>query len=290
MQPAQTERAHPDTTRTSTASRAGAPGVVVLIALALFGAAEHRSTSPQDAHPPRDGWISLFNGEDLKGWTPKFSGEEHGVNFKDTFRARDGVLAVSYENYESFDGKFGHLFYEHEYGRYVLELEYRFVGEQVSGGPGWAFRNNGVMIHGQSPETMRLDQDFPVSIEVQMLGAPAEGDQERTTGNLCTPGTNVVYRGELDLRHCIDAASETYRGDQWVKMRIEVRGSESIAHFINGQEVIRYSQPQLDARDADARVLIKQRDGEKLLKRGTISLQAESHPTEFRNIRLRELP
>ncbi|MEE8154607.1 MAG: family 16 glycoside hydrolase [Phycisphaerales bacterium] len=233
-----------------------------------------------------DTWISLFNGEDLRGWTPKFSGEELGVNYKNTFQARDGVLVVCYDEYESFDNKFGHLFYEHEYSNYDLELEYRFIGEQVPGGPGWAFRNNGVMIHGQSPLTMRVDQDFPVSIEVQLLGAPESGEGARATGNLCTPGTNVVYNGELDLRHCINSESKTFRGDQWVKMRIEVQGSELIRHFINGEEVMHYTQPQLDDRDRDAQVLIDQREGDKLLTGGTISLQAESHGTEFRRIRL----
>lgn len=256
-----------------------------IIALALFTTG-CRSASDTGGSATDDTWISLFNGMDLRGWTPKFSGEELGVNYKSTFQARNGVLAVCYDEYDSFDGKFGHLFHEHEYGDYALELEYRFVGEQVPGGPGWAFRNNGVMIHGQSPKTMRIDQDFPVSIEVQLLGAPEGGEGPRTTGNLCTPGTNVVYDGQLDLRHCINAESETFRGDQWVKLRIEVQGGEVIRHFINGEEVMHYTQPQLDDRDADALVFIDQRNGRKLLSRGTISLQAESHGTEFRMIRL----
>lgn len=265
--------------------RAWVSGALCLIAPALLTIA-CRSASETGTIAAGDTWISLFNGEDLRGWTPKFSGEALGVNYRNTFQARDGVLVVSYDAYESFDGKFGHLFHEHEYSDYVLELEYRFVGEQVPGGPGWAFRNNGVMIHGQSPQTMRIDQNFPVSIEVQMLGAPEGGEGARTTGNLCTPGTNVVYDGELDLRHCINAESETFRGDQWVRLRIEVQGSELIRHFINGEEVMRYTQPQLDDRDADAQALIEQRHGEKLLAGGTISLQAESHRTEFRRIRL----
>ncbi|MCZ6836346.1 MAG: DUF1080 domain-containing protein, partial [Planctomycetota bacterium] len=248
------------------------PRVLSIAALALILTAGCYSSSSSAANTFDDGWIVLFNGEDLNGWTPKFSGEELGVNYKNTFRVREGVLVVSYEDYDSFDNKFGHLFYEHEHDHYILELEYRFVGEQVTGGPGWAFRNNGVMIHGQSPASMRIDQDFPVSIEVQMLGAPEVGDGERTTGNLCTPGTNVVYKGKLDLHHCINAESETYRGDQWVKLRIEVNGSESIRHFINGDEVMHYTQPQLDERDADAKAIIDRRGGEYMLNTGTISL------------------
>ncbi len=247
-------------------------------------------STPATDEPANDGWITLFNGKDLSGWTPKFSGEELGVNYKNTFQARDGALIVSYNEYDSFDSKFGHLFYEQEFSSYDLELEYRFVGEQVPGGPGWAFRNNGVMVHGQPAESMRIDQDFPVSIEVQMLGAPEASEGTRTTGNLCTPGTNVVYNGELDLRHCINSDSETFRGDQWIKMRIEVRGGKSVRHFINGQEVMHYTQPQLDDRDADAKLMIDDRHGSKILTGGTISLQAESHGTEFRNLRVRKIP
>ena len=80
-------------------------------------------------------WQSLFNGKDLTGWTPKFKGHDLGVNAKNTFRVEDGLLKVSYENYEEWGSLFGHLFYERELSHYKLRVEYRFVGEQVSEGP-----------------------------------------------------------------------------------------------------------------------------------------------------------
>ena len=227
-------------------------------------------------------WIKMFNGKDLDGWTVKITGYELGDNFNDTFRVEDGLLKVSYDKYDKFSGQFGHLFYKDEFSNYILRLEYRFVGDQVPGGPGWAFRNSGVMIHGQSPESMSLDQKFPVSIEVQTLGG--NGKNERSTANLCTPGTNVVYDGKLDKRHCISSASKTYHGDQWVTLEIEVRGNEVIKHKINGELVMEYATPQLDDRDGDAKKLIK---GDAImLSGGSISLQAESHSVEYRNIEL----
>jgi len=234
-----------------------------------------------------EGWIVLFNGEDLAGWTPKFAGHELGVNYNDTFRVEDGTIVVAYDGYERFNGEFGHLFYEQEYSHYILQLEYRFTGEQMTGGPGWAFRNSGVMIHGQRPETMGIDQDFPICIEVQLLGG--DGEHERHTGNVCTPGTNIVIDGELTTAHCLDSTSQTYHGDGWVALEVEVHGGEIIRHKINGEIVLEYGQPQLDDSDADARTWIEQRGGEKLLSAGTISLQAESHPCAFRNIRLKPL-
>ena len=92
-----------------------------------------------------------------------------------TFRVEDGVIKVSYDRYTKFNGEFGHLFYKHPFSDYKLRVEYRFVGDQVPGGPGWAFRNSGAMIHCQPPETMRKDQEFPVSIEVQFLGGSGRG-------------------------------------------------------------------------------------------------------------------
>ena len=233
-------------------------------------------------------WTSIFNGEDLDGWTPKFVGHPLGVNARNTFRVEDGAIVVSYDEYDRFDGDFGHLFYAHEHGHYRLQLEYRFTGDQTPGAPGWAFRNSGIMVHGQPAETMRLEQSFPVSIEVQLLGG--NGRDDRTTGNLCTPGTHVMMDGELVKRHCIDSSSPTFHGDGWVTMEVEVRGAEIVRHFIEGEAVLEYTAPQLDPGDSDAAAWIDARGREGLLlEAGTISLQAEGHACAFRNIEIMSL-
>ncbi len=234
----------------------------------------------------QDEWIRLFNGRDLAGWTPKITGYELGDNFGDTFRVENGVLTVSYDQYDSFDGRFGHLFYEEPFSDYLLRIEYRFVGAQAPGGPDWAFRNSGVMVHGEPAASMGLDQDFPVSIEVQFLGGGESG--ERPTANLCTPGTNVVMGGELITRHCTNSTSPTYHGDQWVTVVVEVRGNGVIRHLIDGETVIEYTTSQLDDREEHARFLAD-RAGTLMLSGGTISLQSESHPVEFRKVELKRL-
>jgi hypothetical protein len=227
-------------------------------------------------------WVSIFNGKNLEGWTPKIKGHPAGKNFKDTFRVAGGVIKVGYAGYGKFERRFGHIFYKEKLSHYRLRLEYRFMGEQIEGGPGWAYRNSGIMLHCQDPKSMAKDQDFPVSIELQLLGGRKTG--KRTTANLCTPGTNVVMQDKLVTRHCINSQSETYRGDQWVTVEVEVRGSEVIRHLINGQEVMAYQKPQLDPRDEDAKKLIQ--GGKLLLSEGYISLQSESHPVEFRKVEL----
>jgi hypothetical protein len=238
------------------------------------------------APPAGDGeWVQLFNGKDLTGWTPKIKGFELGDNFGDTFRVEDGVIKVSYDQYEGpFRGRFGHLFFEKPFSNYILRVEYRIVGEQAESGPPWALRNSGAMIHGQAPETMRKDQDFPVSIEVQFLSR--EGDH---TGNLCTPGTNVVYRGKLHTTHCTSSSSKDYLGDQWVVCEVEAHGHGKVIHRINGETVIEYEQPTLDPNDPDGKRLLEA-GSPKEIAGGTISLQSESHPVEFRKVEIMELP
>lgn len=253
----------------------GAVGLIALLAGGAVGLADERVEE----------WIQLFNGKDLNDWTVKIAGHEVGDNYKETFRVEDGVLKVSYDGYERFDRKFGHIFYREPFSDYRLRVEYRFVGEQVAGGAGWAYRNSGIMIHGQSPESMLKDQNFPVSIEVQLLGGRDTG--ERPTANLCTPGTNVVMDGELITQHCTTSSSKTYRGDRWVTVEVEVYQG-TITHVVDGEPVMSYQDPQLDPRDANARRLLEA-GAEKMLHGGTISLQSESHPVEFRKVELLKL-
>ena len=248
----------------------------------LAGAGDALSQDKDEANP----WIPLFNGKDLDGWTVKINGHELNDNYGNTFRVEDGILKVSYDQYDNFDRKFGHLFYKDTFSHYILRVEYRFVGEQVAGGPDWAYRNSGIMIHCEDPREMTQDQKFPTSIDVQLLGGKGSG--KRTTANLCTPGTNVVMNGKLIKKHCIGSTSKTYHGDQWVTVEIEVRGNKVIKHIIDGKTVISYEKPQLDDRDHHARELAR-KAGTKMLSGGYISLQSESHPVEFRKIEIQQL-
>jgi len=229
-------------------------------------------------------WIQLFNGTDLSDWTIKFSGHALNENYKNTFRVENGLLKVSYDEYDSFDAIFGHIFYKEKFSHYILRIEYRFIGEQVPGGPGWAYKNNGAMLHSQAPETMSLDQDFPVSIEAQLLGGDEEG--ERPTANLCTPGTHVVMNNMLVTQHCINSNSKTYHGEEWVTVELHVKGNEVIHHVIDGDTVLTYSSPQIGGTNKPETFPLA--DGTPLTE-GFIALQAESHPTEFRIVELLDL-
>lgn len=261
--------------------------VLLVVALAAACTGHRVDEAPSSAQSPEapqtEPWFALFNGRDLTGWTPKFTGYALGENLLDTFRVEDGVLKVAYDRWDGFGGEFGHLYYEQPLTDYRLRIEYRFVGEQVVGGPAWAFRNSGVMLHGQDPRTLALDQEFPCSIEAQMLGGDGDPAHIRSTANLCTPGTNVAMHGELVTRHCTNSSSATYHGDGWVVMELEVRGNEVIRHVLDGAVVLEYQRPQLDPSDAHAAALLAA-GNELQLSGGYISLQAESHPLEVRSI------
>lgn len=231
-------------------------------------------------------WIRLFNGKNLKGWTPKITGHPVGDNFKNTFRVVDGYLTVSYDGYDAFASQFGHLFYKDKFSYYRLVIEYRFIGDQAKEGPSWATRNSGAMLHGQPVETMQLKQDFPISIEAQFLGGLGKGP--RSTANLCTPGTNVERDGKLFTPHCVNSTSKTFDGDQWVRAELIVHGSEYIEHVVNGESVLKYQHPQIGGGNVSNFDAAVKTDG-KLLEEGTISLQSESHPVQFRKVELLNL-
>ncbi len=229
-------------------------------------------------------WIQLFNGTDLEDWDIKFAKHPLNENYLNTFRVEDGMLVVNYDEWDSIDGEFGHIFYRQPFSYYILRVEYRIIGEQVTGGPGWAFKNSGVMFHAQSAESMLVEQPFPISIEAQFLGGGDEGD--RPTANLCTPGTNVVMEGELVTQHCISSSSETFRGEEWVNVELIVLGDSIVHHLVNGDTVLTYMQPQIGGGGLPEGFPLL--DGT-LLSSGYIALQAESHPYQFRKVELLDL-
>ena len=251
-----------------------APTLLLLLALFSFNVQAQK------------GWINLFNGKDLKDWNVKISKHDYKDNYANTFRVENGVMKVNYDGYNEFDKQYGHIFYKKPFSYYLLKLTYRFVGEQAKGGEGWATRNSGAMLHGQDPSTMLKDQDFPISVEAQILGG--DGEHVRHTSNVCTPGTLINYKGELFTTHCLDSKSKTYHGDQWVTAQFLVLGDSVIKHIIAGEVVLEYTKPQIgggSVTNYDPKVKV---DGTPL-KSGYISLQSESHPIEFKTVKLFDL-
>jgi len=231
-------------------------------------------------------WVQLFNGKDLSNWGVKFTGHPVGENFNNSFRVEDGLLKLRYDQWKApFKDEFGHLFTKQQYSYYLIAVEYRFVGEQAKGAEslGWAVRNNGVMIHSQSAASMGMDQDFPISMELQLLGGLGNG--KRPTASLCTPGTDIEMNGKRVTTHCITSLSQTYDGDQWVRVEGLVLGDSIVKHIVNGDTVLTYSKPQMgggNANHTNPGVLVEG----KPLREGFIALQAETAPIDFRKVEI----
>ncbi|MEP7271114.1 MAG: DUF1080 domain-containing protein [Acidobacteriota bacterium] len=256
----------------------------IALLVLLAGIALAQTVAGSD--PDKKEWRQLFNGRDLQGWEPKIRGYELNNNFGNTFRVENGVLKVVYDKYDSFNERFGHIFFNEKFSYYTIAVEYRFIGDQCPGGPDWATRNNGIMVHCQSPASMGKDQDFPISIEVQLLGGLGRGP--RSTANLCTPGTNVEIDGKLFTTHCLNSTSKTYDGDQWVRVEVTVLGDEKVTHKIDGLSVLSYEKPQIGGGSVSGHDPAVKKDGQ-LLNGGYISLQSESHPIEFRKVEILSL-
>lgn len=262
--------------------------LVCLLALLAGFSSCGSEGDPTTESTPTETWRPLFNGHDLSGWTPKFSGHELGVNYRNTFQVEDGMIRAVYAEYDSFDNAFGHLFYEEPFSDYHLRWEYRILGDVTTpGAPSWTYKNSGIMYHSQSPESMGLDQDFPVSLEFQFLAGDAGDTTARATANLCTPGTHVVWPDTLTEQHILPSSAPTFRDESWIPCELIVHHDSLIVHIVAGDTVLQYRNPVLGGQ------FLPENYSDPAgtpLRQGYLALQAEGHPVDFRNIEIRLLP
>jgi hypothetical protein len=265
---------------------------ISLLAVALLGAlllnsVQGQSGTERNEKLPgkKDGnWISIFNGKNLDGWIPKVTGYKAGENPLNLFRIENGILRVDYDDYDRFNGRFGHLFYKEKLSSYILRIEYRFVGELLPDAPSYCYRNSGVMIHSQPAGSMEISQNWPVSLEAQLLGSTDSVKQK--TANICTPGTLVSYKGLPSSEHCISSDSKYYYDGQWVTLDIIVHGSKAVYHVIEGDTVLAYSDPKIGGYLLPKNYPVSEGT---LLEDGYIALQAEGQNIDFRKVELKIL-
>lgn len=252
----------------------------------LFGFLLSSSCGLQTKKPDSDEWQYLFNGNDLKDWVVKLHKHELGDNYANTFQVADGTIKISYKDYDEFKERYGHLFYKEPFANFHLKFEYRFTEEWMEDAPGYTYRNSGVMFRSQDPKTILKNQDWPISVEYQMLAGASDGNP-RPTGNMCSPGTEVFFEGEMDPRHCINSTSETYPWEQWVRAELIVEGNR-VTHLVNGKVVLEYNKPQIGGGTTNGFDPEIKQDG-KLLTQGYIGLQAEGQGVLFREIKIKRL-
>jgi hypothetical protein len=243
-----------------------------------------------DAGPADTVWTQLFNGTDFKDWDIKTMGLALNQDPKNTYRIVDSAIEVNYSNYTDWSGEpWSHIGYKvRPFSYYVVRLEYQFFGNQVGGAPGYANENSGIMLHSQSLASMALNQNWPISLEDQLLGP--KSTQGPGSGNLCTPGTAVEYpKGQFNDNHCINAVANTKASaPAWVKASAIVLGDSMVVQLIENKPVLTYYRPmeqQGIVTGNTTRAIINR----KPLGSGYILLQAESSPIRFRRIQLANL-
>ncbi|MRI00694.1 DUF1080 domain-containing protein [Kriegella sp. EG-1] len=261
---------------------------VLFFALILLTSSckEKRPQKPQTGtEESKKEWVSIFNGKDLSGWTMKINGYPLAENFGNTFRVEDGLLSIRYDQYGPKLGeRFGALFYNKELTNYRLKVEYRFVGETAAGAPDWGYRDSGIQIHTQPPNTVKLNQRFPICLEYNLHGG--NGIDERPIGAICGIGTFVEIDGVKSTSSCTPAIkARTFHGDQWVIAEIDVNNGK-MKHFVNAEEIMSYSNPTYDPNNEFAKIFIE--NGNDSVSSGYISFQSNSHPIDFRKIELLE--
>ena len=232
-------------------------------------------------------WIKLFNGKDINDWIVKIHHHDTGVNFGNTFRVEDEMIKVRYDQYDDFNDQFAHLYYKTPFSHFHLKLEYHFTGELQKGAPVYTNLNSGVMFHSQDPRGMLKEQNWPISVEMQFLAGLGDG-KPRPTGNMCSPGTDIVYNGQLYDGHCLNSTSRTFDKDEWVKAELIVLGDSLVTHIINGDTVLQYTKPTMGGGVVNGYDSAIWQPG-KPLTSGYIALQSEGQPIDFRNIELKVL-
>jgi hypothetical protein len=279
--------------------------IVAASALALLSTAA--VAGPNDSV-----WIQLFDKADTNirnNWDVKIRGSNLNVDTRRTFRyainGTDTSLEVNYSGYSTFSNApdaggsaqetFGHAAYKHRpFSYYYLRVEYQVWGSQVSGGPSWALQNNGLMLHSQSMASMGVNQNFPISMETQLLGP---GNSTGSTMNLCTPGTSfyATYTGTQNNNHCNNSTA-TVRAPVntgWQSVAVKMLGGDSVFHYSSGAQVYKYYRPVHYNGDNQVTGILAgsgyPKTAGSALTEGYISIQGESHPYRFRKIELLNL-
>ncbi|TDD94712.1 3-keto-disaccharide hydrolase [Flavobacterium cellulosilyticum] len=232
-------------------------------------------------------WQTLFNGKNLDGWIVKINHHEVGDNYANTFRVKDGKIQVNYDDYGKFNESYGHLYFHEPFSSYHLKFEYRFTDQWLKDAPWYTYRNSGVMFHSQDPKTILKDQDWPISVEYQILAEEKAGTP-RPTANVCSPGTEIFYNNVMEPQHCVNSSSKTYKWDKWVSGELIVYKDSLVIHVVEGDTVLQYTKPQIGGEVVtgfDPAIKIDR----KPLTLGYIALQAEGQGIEFKNIKIKKL-
>lgn len=238
-----------------------------------------------------EGFVSLFDGKSLAGWTAARSKGEgdtgaYSVNKEEkAIHCYAGKEAGSKQDTDCLNT-------EKVFSHFILRLEYKWLENRFQPREDWD-RDAGLLFHVHGD----LTKVWPLSLEMQIGETPAEvmagkKDKKRNyhTGDLFVLGKNLeVERPVKDRRYSPEGdwkkgrslgtllGKEKPKGE-WNEMEIQVHGSEKAIFILNGEQV------------HEIRNFTQKVDGERVpLSEGRIGLQAEWAEILYRNIRIKEL-
>jgi hypothetical protein len=237
---------------------------------------------PSDAapEPNAEGFISIFNGQDLTGWVPLIHKSKVGENYMDTFRvdAVNHTLQVNYDKYPnlSFDDRCGNIYYDKFLTNYIVRVTYRFSEPQAKNPVSWGKNNSGLMIFALDPRKVTGDPEFPPLIEIQLLGTPSTGGS--TSPNECEPGGMSMKQHSANCGNN-NTGKPAAPAAQWTTVQAEVH--------VNGQTKV-FQLPDLTT-PVFTMMGPPTYQGQPVTG-GYVTLQSESQPVEFKDVLLKELP
>lgn len=267
----------------------------------VFAVAGFSFAAAAFAGPNDSAWVDMFNPKDTSlatNWDFKITTRAMNVDplgtFKRVISGSDTMMEVSVANYTNFNGMYGHIGYKvRPFNYYVVRVEHQFYGNQAAGNPGsWALQNNGIMHHSQSVASMGLNQDFPISLEAQLLGPGNTGADDNSSMNLCTPGTafSTTPTGAVNTNHCVSAATKNRNqalAPNWAWAKVEAYSDSIIKYYFKDSLVYTFYKPvEYAGNVANATQTIT---NNKPIKGGYILLQSESHGTRFRKVQVLNL-
>ncbi|MSU24423.1 MAG: DUF1080 domain-containing protein [Opitutus sp.] len=225
---------------------------LVLAVLLVFRSCAFAAETPP---PDAEGFVPMFNGRDLSGWT--------NINCApETWSVRDGKIYCT--------GKpVGGLRTVRQYENFIVELEWRHL--QRSG-------NSGFFAWGSPINAPGVP--FLRGIEVQILDHGYAEDFEKKNGKkadwftthgdvFAIHGATMNYVGKTNGKRSFPTEDRSKPSPEWNHYRV-VANHGSLRLHVNGKEISGGDNANY--------------------RKGYLALESEGAPVEFRNLRVKELP
>lgn len=239
------------------------------------------TAAPSDlpTRPSGDGWISLFNGRNLDGWTTFLPSKGRNNDPQGVFKVENGMLHILDIPDRGQRQEFGYLATNRSYGDYRLRFQYRW-GDKRFAPRNNAKRDSGVMYHLSGG-----DRVWPRSVELQV--------QEGNTGDFWLIGgttltTTVASTSGNPKRYREGGTPYTTRAGSFVQVakdrtRDSRNGWNTVELIVQGDEAVQIVNGEVVNRGKNLR------RGNTPLTEGRIAFQAEGAEVYYRNIEMKPL-